>query len=81
MGADEIRNKIAEELYGKLCNDLPRGIEYGGPEDGEELIVTDDDGETEYQVEIDVILMQTKPEPEWVRKLRKSRPIVDGPAL
>jgi len=61
MGADEIRNKIDEALYSYLCNGLPRGIEYGGPDDGEDIIVTDDDGETEYLVEVEVMLTRTKP--------------------
>lgn len=61
MGADEIRNKIDEALYSHLCNRLPRGIEYGGPDDGDDIIVTDDDGETEYLVEVEVMLTRTKP--------------------
>ncbi|HTF52211.1 MAG TPA: hypothetical protein VK735_32610 [Pseudonocardia sp.] len=64
MGADEIRNKIDDALYSHLCNGLPRGIEYGGLDDGTDLIVTDDGGETEYLVEVEVMLTQTKPAPE-----------------
>jgi len=81
MGFEEIRSRIEEELFGKLCNDLPRGIDYGGDDDEEDLIVTDDGGETEYHVEVSVILTQVKPEPEWMAKIRAqataAKPVVD----
>jgi hypothetical protein len=74
MGEKEIRSKLEEDLYSKLCNRLPGGIDYAGEEGTEDLIVTDDDGETEYLIEVEVILTQIKPEPEWMNKVRGMTP-------
>lgn len=59
MSAFNIGNLLENAAYDQFCDRLPRDLDYGGPDDSEELIVTD--GNAHYEVEIMVTLAQVQP--------------------